>query len=60
MQYGEDELYEEVKDTFQQHSQLTIWYCSKLTTTLLSIPQHSLPKYSRIDGPVIKPAKGGR
>ena len=27
IRYGEDELYEEMKDTCRQHSQLTAWYC---------------------------------
>ena len=27
IRYEEDELYEEMKDTCRQHSQLTAWYC---------------------------------
>ena len=27
IRYGEDELYEEMKDICRQHSQLTAWYC---------------------------------
>ena len=48
----------EAPDAFQQHSQLTAWYCSKLTSIQLSVPQDILSNYSTVDRMVVKMAEG--